>query len=245
MKTMSLDDMVTITNEIFDRYIEPVALSLMSGEVPNTTFAIHRTGTKDNDWLAKVRFKNTLTISVFRCDIYFDDVLRLCRNCKMYLVTPEVFRVAVTFMILHPLYQTQYMDFTTNVNTDYDSMMAGAGSAAYRFMQEHFKISHSIENDILDTLYYYSMIFTNCFKYAPKDHKVIDLLEDLNNKYVYYMNMYYKDAYRSAKYFKSYTNMVGPDGFIILEPKTKGDVRYVGKDETEEYERKTGPSTSQ
>jgi len=226
MKLLTLDEMVAITTDMFDQYVEPVALSLMSGEVPSSTFAIHRSGTRDKDWLARVRFKNTVTISVFRCDVYLDDVMMLCRMCKMFLVTPEVFRVAVTFSMLYPLYQTQHMNFSTDVNSDYDSMMAGAGKATYTFMSRHFAMSSIHEQDILDILYYRSMTFINCYKYAPKGIRVGDLIEDLTERYIYYMREHHKDAYRTARYYKARTNLVNEEGYVILEPITKGGMSY-------------------
>lgn len=226
MKLLTLDEMVAITSDLFDQYVEPVALSLMSGEVPNTTFAIHREGTKDKDWLARVRFKNTVSISVFRCDVYLDDVMSLCRRCRMYLVTPEVFRVAVTFSMLYPLYQTQYMNFRTNVNTDYDSMMAGAGKATYQFMSRHFTMSTVHEQDILDLLFYTSMTFINCYKYAPKDVRVGDLIEELTNRYIYYMYEHHQKAYRMARHFKARTNLLDEEGYIQLEHITKGGIKH-------------------
>lgn len=233
IKIISLDEMVEITSEMFDTYVEPVALSLMCGEVPSTTFVIHRTGTKENDWLAHIRFKNTLTISVFRCDVYLDDIMTLCRRCKMYLVTKEVFRVAVTFAMLHPLYQTQYMNFTTDVNTDYESMMSGAGKASYQFMKKHFEFHDPFERTVLETLRYHSMIFINNFSHAPKNVRIGDIIEELNYEYSYQMNAYYPLAYKTAKYSKAQTNLVDLDGFIKLEPKSKGVVRYVGKETAE------------
>ena len=104
MRTITIKQMVSITTELFKKYIEPTAISMMSGEVPNSTFVIHRDGSTDSEWLAQVRFKNTLTISMFHCDVYLEDVMRFCRWCKLYLITEEVFRVAVLYTILHPLY---------------------------------------------------------------------------------------------------------------------------------------------
>lgn len=89
MKTITIDQMIQITTEMFNDYVEPVALSLMCGEVPNTTFIIHRIGSDGNDLFPRVRFKNTVNISVFKCDIWLDDILLLCRKCKMYLVTEQ------------------------------------------------------------------------------------------------------------------------------------------------------------
>lgn len=216
---------------MFDKYVEPVAFSFMSGEVPATTFMIHRTGTKENDWLSHIRFKNSVTISIFRCEVFLDDVMNLCRRCKMYLITEEVFRIAVTYSMLHPLYQTQYMDFKTDVNTDYESMMSGAAAATYRFMLSHFKFGDKFERTVLEILRYYSMVFINNFSNAPKFVRVKDRLGDLKSDYDLFMNKQYPAAFKTAIRAKAQTNLVADDGFIRLEPKTEGRVHYVGKEQ--------------
>lgn len=214
--------MANIACEMFSRYTEPVATSFSCGELVTTTFMVHRNGTYDNDWLANVKLKNTLTISVLRCVVYLDDIMNLCRKCKMYLVTDEVFRVAVTYAMLHPLYQTQYMDFSTDVNTDYDSMMAGAGKVSYEFMRDHFKFKSGFERTVLEILRYYSMTFINNFKYKDKDKSFIERLEEVVKDYDNYMKANHHEAYRTSKRFKAQTYLVNEDGFIILEPQTRG-----------------------
>lgn len=218
MKTITIDQMIQITTEMFNDYVEPVALSLMCGEVPNTTFIIHRIGSEGNDIFPRVRFKNTVNISIFKCDIWLDDILLLCRKCKMYLVTESVFRVVSVFVMLYPLYQTQYMDFRTNVNTDYDSMLAGAGYASYRLISDKYQFQDEVERVCLDLVYYYSMSMINCYKYAPKDTQLKNLTDSLLLKYQQYMLLNYNHAFRLARRFKSYTNLVSLDGFIRMEP---------------------------
>ena len=118
VKTLSLDQAADICLEMFELYTEPYAYALMSGELPAITYLVHRTASKDRDWTATIRLKNSLTISIFRCEIYIADILYLCRRCKMYLQTPEVFRMAALFYMLHALLQTQHMDFSTNTDID-------------------------------------------------------------------------------------------------------------------------------
>ena len=89
MKTFSLDQAADICLEMFELYTEPYAYALMSGELPAITYLVHRTASKDRDWTATIRLKNSLTISIFRCEIYIADILYLCRRCKMYLQTPR------------------------------------------------------------------------------------------------------------------------------------------------------------
>lgn len=230
LKTISLDRMVELTQDAFNNYVEPVAYSFMSGEVPATTFMIHRTGTKENDWLAHVRFKNTVTISVFRCEVYIDDILNLCRKCRMYLVTEEVYRVTVLYVMLHPLYQTQHMNFKTNVNVDYDSMMAGAAKATYNFIVNHFDFHCTLERTVLEILRYHAMVLINNFNGVPKFINVSDHISSLKSEYEFFMNILYPREYKTAIKYKARTNLVDKDGFIKLEPKTQGGISYVGKE---------------
>ena len=246
MRTITIKQMISITTELFKKYIEPTAISMMSGEVPNSTFVIHRDGSTDSEWLAQVRFKNTLTISMFHCDVYLEDVMRFCRWCKLYLITEEVFRVAVLYTILHPLYQNQYMNFEVDANTDYDSMMAGAGEATYMFI-EHHAISRSdiLMQTILDIININSMILSNTYKYAPKNISIASYLDELLEDYAECMAKYRKEAFRSAKYLKAQTHLVDEEGFILLEPRTNGGTKYYGKEKEYEQPRKSNSKKSQ
>lgn len=219
MKLLTINDMIKITIEVFETYGEHVALSLMSGELPTSTFIIHRTGTEDNDWLVKIRFKNTMTISVFHCEVYLDDILHFCKLCKMYLVTSELFKIAVSFSMLHPLYQTQYMNFVTDVNTDYNSMMVGASTATYRFLLQQYDFTEDIEHVFLEILYYRSMSLVNQFYRFPDHISPYELEQSLLSKYKEYMLKYHRKAYNSAKRFKAYNNLLDEDGFIRMERK--------------------------
>lgn len=227
MKTFSLDRGVELCSQLFNEYVEPYAYALMSGELPAITFMVHRSGTKDGEWTATVRLKNTLTISVFRCEVWMDDIFNFCRNCKMWLITEEVFASVSLFYMLHGLLQTQYMNFETDVNTDYDSMMSGAGYGAYKFMKSHFPI-HSTDGRLaLELVYYKSMVLTNNYKHAPKLTRVGDLINDYWDDYEYYMLQNYYHAYKSARRQKAQTNQVDEDGFIVLERRTNGSTRYL------------------
>lgn len=227
---LTIDEMCNITQRMFNQYVEPVSLSLMSGEVPNTTFMIYR-NRDSQDWLAEVKFKNTLTISVFKCNVYLKSILNFCRKCKMYLVNREVFRMTVTFAMLHPLFQTQYMDFKHDVDTDYDSMMDGATNATYRFIRNHLEFDTAFEETVLEILRFNTMVFTNSFKYAPKDIHIGNHISDLIGDYNFHMNSAYPYAFQTAKRFKAGIDLVDCDGFILLERKNqKGSVEYVNKE---------------
>ena len=228
IKLVSLDEMVKITIKMFNTYVEPLAMSLLSGEVPSTTLSVQRKGTRDGDWLSHVKFKNTLTISVFRCEVYLDDIMALCRKCNIDLVTKEIFQITVLFSMLHPLYQTEYMDFSTDADNDYDSMMFGASRATKLFIEKHYKMKTELEQLVLDTLYYNSFLFIKgeeCKKYSDMSHE----LGELFSRYQYIMRSKYPQAYRKARLYRSYTNLIDEDGFIILERKKKEEIHYGGE----------------
>lgn len=222
MKTFSLDDVVTMCTSIFDCYVEPYAYAVMSGELPAITYMVHRTGSKDHDWSANIRLKNTMTISVFRCEVWIDDILSFCRTCRLYLITEDVFRPVSLFYMLHGLLQSQYMNFDNDIESDYESMMVSAGHNAYQFMKEHYQFHSEIERRVLDIVWYNSMILTNNYKYAPKQCLVGEILNELHGTYEHYMFENHAEAYRTAKRMKAQTSQVDEDGFFVLERITNG-----------------------
>ena len=221
MRLITLDEAVQISSEMFDRYVEHVGISLMSGEVPSVMFSIHRRGTKDKDWLAQVRFKNTLAISIFRCEVYLEDVFRLCRQCKLYLVTREVFRVAVLYAMLHPLYQSQFIYFKIDIDADYESMMASAGVKAYGFMRDHFTFECDLEREALEIIEQYVRVYTN--RAVSADYK---RYECAYRVYVDSMLENYQGAYQMARFRKAQTMLIDEEGFMLLETKTEGGTTY-------------------
>lgn len=223
MRLFTLDRAVEITSEMFDNYVEHVGMSLMSGEVPSVLFSINRRGTKERDWLAQVRFKNTLAISVFRCDVYLEDVFRLCRQCKLYLITEEVYSVVALYAMLHPLYQNQYLDFSFDVNADYESMMAGAGVITYDFIRNYFDFTDQVQVTVLEIVRYHMMIFTN---HHGSTRNVLELYEAAQRDYENVMLMHYPGAYQTSRYRKAQTMLVDKDGYILMERRTDGRIIY-------------------
>ena len=220
MRLITLDEAVQITSTIFNDYVEPLAVSMMSGEVPSILLGIHRYGTKESDWLAHTSFKNSASISVFKCDIYLEDIFRLCRRCKLWLVTEDVFRVVALYYVLHPLYQTQYINFDIDVNADYESMMAGAGKEADHFIRKFCSLRTTTEQTVLDILKNHMMIFTN--HYHGRDTNVGRAYTDAVESYAYTMLVNYRGAYEVARYRKAQTCLIDRDGFIIMEKRTDG-----------------------
>lgn len=228
MRTISMNDMVDIALDMFNEYVEPVASSFMYGEVPTSTIMIHRTGTYDHDFLTKVRFKNTTSISIFRCEIYMQDVLNFCRTCKFYLVTPEIFTTVITYSMLFPLYQSQHMDFDkVGVDVGYDQMMTESGHDTYRFMLKHFDFPSKFNRHvILDTIHYTIMNLNQTYKYFPKDKNIYETLYDLHVEYDYYMMKHHNHAYRASKQRKAQDYLVDDEGFIRLDRINKGGVNH-------------------
>ena len=65
MRLMTLDECASITTKLFDRFVCPLAVSHMTGEVPSIHLGIHRRGSKDQDWLAMVKYKHTIENNLF------------------------------------------------------------------------------------------------------------------------------------------------------------------------------------
>lgn len=231
MKTITIDRQIEIIREMFDTYIEPLASSFMSGEVPSTVFRIVRKGTRENDWLAFVRFKNTLTISVFRCEVYLDDIVRFCRLCKIWLITDPVYKIVATYFMMHPLYQSQCIDFTHDNLSDYESMLVNAGKLTKRFIKRYFKFEDPVQNAVLTIMDTYMKLFTN----QTEKRNLNDVMEEARQKYVNAMLRDYSDAYHTAIHFKAFKTLVNSEGFIVLEHrKTSGYIDYIGQDDPEE-----------
>lgn len=214
MRFNTLNQLATITAELFDKYVAPVAKSFMSGEVPSALLTVHRTGSKDKDWLAQVQFKDGMPVSTFRCAIYLEDVFRLCRRCHLYLITEDIYRIAALYAMLHPLYQSQYNDFTKDLMLDYDSMMAGAGTETYHFMMRHYEFNENSPDSIaLELFRYHMMIFTN----HTKGVNITERFKKQRALYESYMLTHYRDAYKTARFRKAQTCQIDQEGFILLE----------------------------
>lgn len=224
-----------ILDELFDKYVEPLSETFMTGEVPTVTFLLFRSGTKESNWLSYTRFKNSGSVSIYRCEVYMDDVMLLCRRCKIYLITKPIFTIMVLYSVLHPLYQTQYTDWK-HEDDDYDSMMSAAGKQTYRFIKDNFKFNDPQEELVLEILKYNMMLFTNKFYGLKENENPKKIYENLLNEYKTIMLDKYHNSYVLARYFKAQTYLINTDGFIVLEK--KGDNKY-----GEKFERKSSVET--
>lgn len=228
MKMMTTPRQVEIICEMFDSYVEPVASSFMSGEVPSTVFKVHQRGTREKDWLAFVRFRNTLTISVFKCEVYLDDIVSLCRRCKIWLLTEPIYKIIVTYFMLNPLYQCQCIDFKHDNLSDYESMLTKAEKLTYRFIKKHFAFEANIQKTILEMLHIHMQLFTNTV--GPRN--LNREMEIQRTRYVDYMMRHYPMAYKTAIHFKASKSIVSEDGFIRLERiENIKRTEYIGQDD--------------
>ena len=213
MKMMDVERQIEIIKEMFDLYVEPVASGFMFGEVPSSVFAIHCHGTKESDWLAAVRFKNTVTISVFRCEVWLEDIVRLCRRCKIWLITEEVLKIVSAYFMLHPLLQTQNINFTHNTSIGFESMLAGAGDMTYRFLRDHFLFTVKEQRVVLELLNYHNIIYTN-LPYGPNKDNIKEAMENEWKIYREIMLEKYPHAYRKSTHYKAAWCRVDEQGFI-------------------------------
>lgn len=235
MRLVKVDEMVQISLDLFTRYIEPLACSFMYGEVPTSAIMIHRTGNYDNGWFTKVHFKNTISISVFRCEIYLHDIMAMCRDCNMWLIDESVFTVAVLFSMMYPLYQTQHMDFSKEgVDQGYDTMIVESAKETYDFIKTHYDFKNELEYIVLDTIYYHNMRVNQLWKYFPTDKESYFIFDDLFMKYKNYMMLYYREAYKTAIKRKAQDYLVDENGFILLERLTAGETKYEQEPDPEE-----------
>ena len=225
MRLLTLDECADITTKLFDRFVCPLAVSQMTGEIPSIHFGIHRHGSKEQDWLAHVRYKHTMSISVFQCDIWLEDVFRLCRRCRIWLITREVFQIVCLYAMLHPIYQSECMDFHTDVDSDYESMMIGAGKLTHQFIRNYYPVTDDVQPIILEILKYHMMEFSNHW-YGLSDGSYRETYRDWQRKYELEMLAVYEGPYKVARSRKANTTLLDYEGFLKLERLTEGSVVY-------------------
>ena len=216
IRTFTMDRSVAMIQEVFSKYVEPVAKSYMKGEIPQILLTIHRQGTKDKDWLAQVRLKETSSVSLFRCDIYLEDIHRLCRHCRLYLQTEQCFPVIVLWFVLHPLFQSQYNEFTADIVTDYDAMMIGAGDQTYDFIMSNLSMRSPFKRAVLDVLRYNMMILSH-----TDDPDVGKKLVRATRYYQKYCLEHHREAYNVSSLRRGHSCMIDPDGYMIVERLTQ------------------------
>lgn len=225
MRLISLDECAELTTKLFDRFVGPLAVSQMTGEIPSIHCGIHRHGSKYQDWLATIKYKHSMSISVFQCDLWIEDVFRLCRRCRLWLITKEVFQIACLYAMLHPIYQTECMDFHTNVDSDYESMMVGAGKLTYNFIRNYYPVTDDVQPIVLEILKYHMMEFTNHW-YGLSEGNYLETYRDWQHKYELEMLAVYEAPYKVARSRKANITLLDYEGFLKLERLTEGSTYY-------------------
>lgn len=211
MRLFTLDRSVEMIKGVVNDYVVQVAQTYMSSKKPQNVLSIHRKGTKDEECFAHVKLRETPTVSMFKCEVYLDDINRLCRDCKLYLQTERNFPVIVLWYILHPLYQSQYKMFTSDLVHDYAKMMIDAGEQTYEYIYENYPMRSAFKRVTLEVLRY--KLITEC----RSDISSMKQLARVQKQYKKYCNQYYHDAYAVAALRRGHNCMVDEDGFIRIE----------------------------
>lgn len=214
--------MTELTHRTFDTYIEPLVESLMLGEVRSIRYSVEMDYSADMDWVAKTRFRNTDTISVYNGKAHTMDILNLCRICKMWLVTEEIFDIMCLYYWANPVYRSQFLGIT-GTEADYESMILTADKHTQRFIPRVRTDLSPIQHVALSLIKYQTAIITN------RGIKSVNPYEEFNkiySAYKIYMEEHHHGAYITARRYKAQQWLVDNDGFIILE-QTKSDAEML------------------
>ena len=218
MRTLTIGEVTNLVLDIYNDYVEPFGISQLTGDDPSIEFHIHRYGTKENDWLAKVKFKDSASISIFNIECWLEDCFYLCRKCKMWLITREIMSVAAMYYMVHPIFQSQCRgEFKTDAVAGYDSMMAEAAKLTYKFIKTYYRFTGELDRSALDIIDGMLMTFTN------HRWRESNIARSASLYYERYMLMYHCEAYKSARARKAQMNLVDEHGFLVLERKSPGE----------------------
>lgn len=212
MRDITLEEMGDIVKRLFARYVEPLAETIMTGEIPSVALNVYTGGTSDSDWLAKVKFRNSTAVSIFHCNVYLEDIMRLCRKCKMYLVTKDVFNVSALYYMIHPVFQIDWVE-GKDIG-DYESMMSSAGRSTCLYIRKYYPLRED-EINILNILKYWMMVYTN--RVYGKAENVKKHFDNAVKIYTKQMLATKHEQFVTARRFKAQITSVDDDGFIVLE----------------------------
>ena len=188
----------------------------MVGEVRSASVNIYTHGTFDKEEYAHTKLKNREVISVYRVDIWLDDIMRLCRNNKLYLITKEIFDIASVFYMLHPLFCAKFLE-NPSPKDNYDSIYCAAADLSCQYIDRRMIHLTKEQRLALNVFKYNIMVLTNhSFDLPPNDSPLEYKLKSIQ-EYKRYMLHYHKEAYRESVRFKAYTCEVTEEGFILLE----------------------------
>lgn len=212
MRDITLEEMGDIVKQLFARYVEPLAETIMTGEIPSVALNVYPGGTSDSDWLAKVKFRNSAAVSIFHCNVYLEDIMRLCRKCKMYLVTKDVFNISALYYMIHPVFQIDWND-GRDIG-DYESMMYSAGRSTCSYISKYYPLQGD-EINVLNILKYWMMVYTN--QICGKVENARKHFDSAVKTYTKQMLTTRREQFITARRFKAQITSVDKDGFIILE----------------------------
>ena len=233
MRTFDIDWMLNEIVDVFATYIYPVVDKIMIGEVRSVSVNIFTKGSREKDVFARTKLRNKEVISIYRVDIWLEDIMRLCREHKMFLTTEEVFQIAVLYYILHPLYTTKFME-SPSQGEIFDSIYAAATDRTNQTIIRRIGKLSYIQSTVLDILKFSDMVYCNrSFDLepgeSPLEHKLMSI-----NRYREYMLKHHKQAYHTAVKFKANYYQVDHDGFFVLESaKSKIHTSYIIEKELE------------
>lgn len=213
MRTFTTEYMVNETIELIAQYVYKMVEKIMIGEVRSTSVNIFTYGSRENDVFARTKLKNQEVISLYRVDIWLEDIMRLCRKNKIFLVTKEIFPIVVLYYIIHPLFTTKFME-CPGPGEIYSSIYVAATERARRVIEHHtFKLNY-IQNVVLRLLTSNDYVLAN---YNPDGE--LSMEEKLRTRNIYrdYMLKHHRQAYLSAVKFKANYFQVDENGFMRLE----------------------------
>ena len=216
---MRMFDIEWMVNEVVDTFVEhvyPIVDKIMIGEVRSVTANIFTRGSRDKDIFARTKLRNKEVISAYRIDIWTEDLMRLCRKHKMFLVTPDIFKIVTLFYMFHPLFTAKLME-SPSPGEIYDSIYSGATDKTCQMITRHFQHPSYIQHVALDLLKYTAMVDCNhSFDLLPNESPVEYQLKNIRY-YREYMLDHYRQAYYTAVKFKANYYEVDHDGFMVLE----------------------------
>ncbi len=211
-KTFREEILTKVLHTSFKKYAEPLVESLIVGDVVSIRHNVMEGWSVDHDWVAKTRFRNTLNVSVYAGVAYTYDSLSLCRQCKMYLVTRELFDVIAAYYWVNPIYRTQFLGIT-GTEADYESMLFTADKFSQRYLREKMNISQ-LGIIALDVIKYHTAKMTNR---SIKGVNVYTEYDRAISKYISYMKENHNEAFKTARKYPAQQCMVNDNGFIVLE----------------------------
>lgn len=213
MRTFTVEWMVEELVELFAKYVYPVVDKIMIGEVRSVSVNIFTKGSREKDIYARTKLRNQEVISLYRVDIWLEDIMRLCRNAKMYLVTEEIFQIVSLYYILQPLYVAKFME-SPSKGEIFDSIYVGASRyATSDILNSHLKFSR-IQKVALTNLYYSSLLYCN---YNPPNKSSLERQLKSIKRYKKYMLGNMRSQYITAVTYRANYYQVSPKGFIVLE----------------------------